>query len=117
MGTPIPGNELTTLDPVAQKVLALFPIPNTPGVVNYTNQTPQQQQNDQFDVRVDATLSKVNTLFVRYLIGNSNIPFPGALPAFNGYQHFRGQNLVVAGRAYSVLRLSTMCASDISGTI
>ncbi len=94
VGKPIPGNRVTALDPVAQKVLALFPSPNTPGVVNYTNETPQQQQNDQFDVRVDASLSKVNTLFARYLIGNSNILFPGALPAFNGYQHFRGHNLV-----------------------
>ncbi len=94
VGKPIPGNRVSALDPVAQKVLALFPSPNTRGVVNYTNETPQQQQNDQFDVRVDASLSKVNTLFVRYLIGNSNILFPGALPAFNGYQHFRGQNLV-----------------------
>jgi hypothetical protein len=93
-GTPIPGNKIASLDPVAQKVLALFPNPNTQGVVNYTNETPQQQQNDQFDARADATLSKVNTVFVRYLLGNSNILFPGALPAFNGYQHFRGQNLV-----------------------
>ncbi len=94
VGTPITGNIIGTLDPVAQKVLALFPAPNTPGVVNYTNQTPQQQNNDQFDVRVDANLSKVNTLFVRYLLGNSNIVFPGALPSFNAYQHFRGHNLV-----------------------
>jgi hypothetical protein len=94
VGTPIPGNILTTIDPVAQKALALFPAPNTPGVVNYTNQTPQQQQNDQFDARVDAILSKVNTVFVRYLLGNSNIVFPGALPTFNAYQHFRGHNLV-----------------------
>jgi hypothetical protein len=94
VGNPIPGNRLTSLDPVAQKVLALFPNPNRSGVVNYTNETPQQQQNDQFDARVDATVSKVNTLFFRYLIGNSNILFPGALPAFNGYQHFRGQNMV-----------------------
>ncbi len=94
VGNPIPGNRLTALDPVAQKVLALFPNPNRQGVVNYTNETPQKQQNDQFDVRVDASLSKVNTLFVRYLVGNSNILFPGALPAFNGYQHFLGQNLV-----------------------
>ncbi|MDX6463590.1 MAG: hypothetical protein QOE55_7287 [Acidobacteriaceae bacterium] len=94
VGTPIPQNHLPSLDPVAQKVLALFPSPNTQGVVNYTNETPQQQQNDQFDGRVDATLSKVNTVFFRYLLGNSNILFPGALPAFNGYQHFRGQNLV-----------------------
>ncbi len=94
VGTPITGNIIRTLDPVAQKVLTLFPAPNTPGVVNYTNQTPQQQNNDQFDVRVDANLSKVNTLFVRYLLGNSNIVFPGALPSFNAYQHFRGHNLV-----------------------
>lgn len=93
-GTPIPGNMITTLDPVAQKVLALFPAPNTPGVVNYTNQTPQTQQNNQFDARVDGTVSKVNTIFVRYLLGNSNIVFPGALPSFNAYQHFRGHNLV-----------------------
>src|SRR6185437_5455480 len=93
-GTPIPRNMITTLDPVAQKVLALFPAPNTPGIVNYTNQTPQTQQNNQFDVRVDGTLAKVNTIFVRYMLGNSNIVFPGALPSFNAYQHFRGHNLV-----------------------
>ena len=94
VGTPIPGNVITSLDPVAQKVLALFPDANTPGVVNYTNQTPQQQQNDQYDGRVDASVSKADSVFVRYLFGNSNTLFPGALPAFNGYQHFRGQNLV-----------------------
>lgn len=94
VGKPIPGNKITTIDPVAQKVLALFPQPNTPGIPNYTNESPQVQQNDQFDARVDATLSQANTIFVRYLLGNSNILFPQALPAFNQYQHFRGQNVV-----------------------
>lgn len=94
VGKPIPGNMIGTIDPVARKVLALFPQPNTPGVVNYTNETPRQQQNDQFDGRVDANVSSVDRIFVRYLLGNSDIVFPGALPAFNGYQHFRGQNVV-----------------------
>ena len=94
VGTPVPGNIIPSLDPVAQKVLSLFPDPNTPGVVNYTNQTPQQQQNNQFDGRVDASVSKSDRVFVRYLLGNSNTVFPSALPTFNGYQHFRGQNLV-----------------------
>lgn len=94
VGTPIPGNIVTTLDPVAQKVLALFPEPNTQGIVNYTNETPQTQQNDQFDGRVDATVSSKDTVFFRYFLGNSDILFPGALPAFNAYQHFRGQNMV-----------------------
>lgn len=93
-GTPVPGNLITTLDPVAVKVLALFPEPNTSGPVNFTNETSQQQQNDQWDGRADATLSKRNTVFVRYMLGNSDILFPGALPTFNAYQHFRGQNLV-----------------------
>src|ERR1039457_4466386 len=92
--TPIQGNIVTTLDPVAQKVLNLFPEPNTPGLVNYMNETPKQQQNDQYDGRVDATLSAKNTVFFRYLFGNSDILFPGALLVFSGYQHFRGQNLV-----------------------
>ncbi len=94
VGTPIVGNIIKTLDPVAQKVLALFPSPNTSGVVNYTNESPTQRQNDQYDARVDATISSNNTMFVRYLFGNSDIVFPGALPEFNGYQHFRGQNVV-----------------------
>ncbi len=94
VGTPVSGNMITTLDPVAQKVLALFPSPNTSGVVNYTNETPTQRQNDQYDGRVDATLSLKDTVFFRYFLGNSNILFPGALPTFNSYQHFRGQNLV-----------------------
>lgn len=94
VGNPISGNIVKTIDPVAQKVLALFPAPNTSGIVNYTNEAPQTQQNDQFDGRVDATISKKDTVFVRYLWGNSNIAFPGSLPSFSGFQHFRGQNLV-----------------------
>lgn len=94
VGTPIAGNIITNIDPVAQKVLGLFPASNTSGVVNFTSQFPKRTQNDQFDGRVDAALSSANTLFVRYLLGNSNITFPNALPAFSGHQHFRGQNLV-----------------------
>lgn len=94
VGMPIPGNIITTLDPVAQKVLALYPTPNTTGVFNYTNETPSQRQNDQFDGRVDATPSRNDTTFVRYLLGNANMFTPGPLPTFSTYQHFRGQNIV-----------------------
>ena len=38
VGTPIPGNIVTNLNPVAQKVLALFPAPNRSGNPNYINQ-------------------------------------------------------------------------------
>jgi hypothetical protein len=94
VGTPVPGNIITNIDPVAQKVLALFPQPNRAGIPNHVNQTPQRRQDEQFDVRVDEVLSAKDRLFGRYLFGNANQLFPGAFDPFNSYQHFRGQNVV-----------------------
>jgi hypothetical protein len=96
VGTPVPGNILTNIDPVAQKVLALFPAPNRVGIPNYVNQSPLRRQDEQFDTRVDEVLSDKDRLFGRYLFGNTNQLFPGPFDPFNGYQHFRGQNVVGA---------------------
>lgn len=92
VGTPIPGNIITNIDPVAQKVLALFPAPNRSGTVNYINQTPLRRPDDQLDARVDEVLSEKDRLFGRYLFGNTDQLFPGNFDPFNNYQHFRGQN-------------------------
>lgn len=94
VGTPIPRNIITGIDPVAQKVLALFPAPNRAGIPNYINQTPLRRPDDQFDARVDEVLSDKDRLFGRYLFGNTNQLFPGAFSPFNNFQHFRGQNVV-----------------------
>ena len=94
VGTPVPGNQITSLNPVGQKVLALFPSPNSPGSLNYVNQTPLRRPDEQFDVRFDENLSQKDRVFVRYLFGNDNQLFPTAIPLFNSYQHFRGQNVV-----------------------
>jgi Carboxypeptidase regulatory-like domain len=94
-GQPILGNVVQNLNPVAQKVLALFPSPNRPGIPNFVNQTPDRRQDDIFDARVDETLSAKDQLFVRYMFGNTNQVFPGSLPAFSTFQHFRGQNAVL----------------------
>lgn len=94
VGTPIPGNIITNLDPVAAKVLALFPAPNRSGIPNYINQTPLRRPDDQFDVRVDEALSEKDQLFGRYLFGNTNQILPSPLSPFNNHQHFRGQNFV-----------------------
>jgi Carboxypeptidase regulatory-like domain/TonB dependent receptor len=96
VGTPIPGNIITKIDPVAQKVLALFPAANRSGFPNYINQTPLRRPDEQFDVRVDEALSDKDRLFGRYLFGNTNQLFPGNFDQFNNNQHFRGQNVVGA---------------------
>jgi hypothetical protein len=94
VGTPIPGNRITNIDPVAQKVLALFPGPNRSGNPNFVNNSPLRRPDDQFDVRVDDVLTDKDRLFGRYLFGNTDQLFPGNFDPFNNYQHFRGQNVV-----------------------
>ena len=98
VGNPIPGNKITTIDPVAQKVLALYPLPNcsSPSCpANYVNETPQTRQDEQVDTRIDYKLSDKDMLFGRYLFGNANQFFPGDFSPFTQYQHYRGQNVVV----------------------
>ncbi len=77
VGTPIPGNIITNMNPVAQKVLALFPAPNRAGIPNYVNETPLRRPDEQFDVRVDEVLSDNDRLFGRYLFGNYRPVAPG----------------------------------------
>lgn len=104
VGTPIPNNNIANylggvanLDPVAQKVLALFPDPtpgDSAGPQFFLNEAPHRDKRNQYDARIDWNVSKADLLFGRYLLGVSDQVFPGPLPAFIGTQHFRGHNLV-----------------------
>jgi hypothetical protein len=100
VGTPIAGNIINNIDPVAQKVLAAFPEPNRPGFPNYVNQTPRHRSDNQFGVRIDHTFSEKDQFFGRYLFAQSNIIDPSAgytsLPGFGDTVFFRGQNVSTA---------------------
>ena len=80
-GTPYqlpihPGN---LIDPVAQKLMNLFPLPNIPGGSIYDNwigsgATPGK--NDQFDIKIDHRFSEKNLLSAKYSRDkNSNTPY------------------------------------------
>ena len=64
VGTPIPGNIITNIDPVAAHVFSLnaFPAPNIPGAalgsVNYLNNAPATRFDEQYDARVDYDISE-----------------------------------------------------------
>jgi hypothetical protein len=94
-GQPIPGNLITSLDPVAQKVLPSYPAPNSPGVLNYINQTPYRESDNTGLVRLDANISSKDQLFGRYMIGRSNDFYPGPFNPFNESQYYQGQNMVL----------------------
>ncbi len=98
-GTPIAGNIITNIDPVAQKILTGFPDPNRPGFPNFINQLPRTRNDRQFVVRVDHSISESDQLYARYMFGQSDItdPYFGytALPDFGDTIYYRGQNMAL----------------------
>jgi hypothetical protein len=103
VGTPIPGNQITSIDPVAAHVLSLnaFPLPNLSGTagVNYINSEPSTRYDDQYDARVDYDISEKNQVFGRYILNQANIVNPttgySTLPTFGDKLYFRGQNVAI----------------------
>ena len=101
VGTPVPGNVITTINPVAAHALSLNPFPaaNYPTVTNFAQTSPITERDDQFIARFDQNFSEKDQLFARYMFGQStwNDPYTGytSLPTFGDKLYFRGQNMAV----------------------
>ncbi len=69
--TPYPGNKIPGgLDPVGQKLAALYPLPNLPGtgpnhLNNFQGNPSNDTSNDKFDVRVDWAQNEKHRIFGR----------------------------------------------------
>lgn len=101
---PTPG-DLTSINPVIQKLLALNPWPKattptdcyTNGGSNITIATPFSNRVDNAIVKIDHSFSTNNTLTGRYYIGDSSQLFPlaltggGDLPNYNTFTPTRVQ--------------------------
>lgn len=77
---PFPGNRIPAnrFDPVMQRFLSLYPLPNRAGTANNFVVNPKlMDDNDQGDVRIDHTLSPQDSLFTRY--SYSDNPFVAPL--------------------------------------
>ncbi len=60
------GQGVTTLNPVALKLLALYPLPNQAGLTNnYVFAQPTSDTDDQYNFRVDQNFSAKNRGFIR----------------------------------------------------
>ena len=85
--TPIAGNRLdlsgVTLNPVALKLLSLFPAPNVgvPGQTynNYTSQTDTLDNTFQWDTRADWNISNKDQMFGRYSYNHEPSTHPAPL--------------------------------------
>jgi Carboxypeptidase regulatory-like domain len=66
---PTPGVAGNLIDPVAQKMLQLYPEPNTPQQGIYSNwfgSGPSLTYNDQYDIKVDHRFNEKNLVSVKY---------------------------------------------------
>ncbi len=100
-GTPIANAKITTIDPFAQKYMALgtrlIPEPNLPGPLGTINisHPSNKTQNDNFiDVRVDYNRSEKDSLFARVGYGQSNI-IQQSLTAYTNSVPFYSRNVVI----------------------
>jgi hypothetical protein len=103
VGTPVPGNIITAIDPVAQHIFSLgaYPEPNIVSSTgnNYINSAPLTRDDHQGDARFDWDKSEKNQIFGRYILGQANISDPSSgyntLPGFGDTLYFRGQNVAI----------------------
>lgn len=101
VGQPIPGNMITSINPVAAHALSLnpFPAPNYPTATNFAQTAPTTQQDNQFIVKIDQNFNAKDHVFGRYMFGQStwNNPYSGytSLPGFGDTLYFRGQNVAL----------------------
>ena len=102
---PFPGNQLPDffLHPVGRAIAGLYPEPNRAGVVsNFVSSPVQDDDVNQFDVRLDHLLRPTSTLAFRYSFSDRVLfePFAGpvfsAIPGFGNDVTRRGQNAMIA---------------------
>ena len=102
---PFNNNQLTRLDPTAVIMANLyFPLPNLPGNINnFSSNVNTGGNSNQYDVRIDHTISDKQRLFARYTYWNNN-----ALP-FNPFNNITvqaptdtGINQFVGGDTYAL---------------
>ena len=68
-------------DPVAAKLIALFPLPNQPGATrNYSSNPKERLTSDQYNVRVDHQISAKNSMFGRFSQSFADNTLPNFLP-------------------------------------
>ncbi|MCU1226527.1 MAG: hypothetical protein JWQ42_4620 [Edaphobacter sp.] len=68
------------LNPIAQKIQSLIPLPNSAGTVNnYTNSASQSLTRDNYDVKVNFNLSQNTNLWTKYSLMRATTGCPAGL--------------------------------------
>jgi hypothetical protein len=103
--SPIPGNDLTSINPVGAAVAKLYPDPTVPNLAvnNYTVNPSLVQSDDTYNLRFDYQATSKDTITVRstYLREELNQPYPlgsgiSPLVGYGSIQPSRQHNALVS---------------------
>jgi outer membrane receptor protein involved in Fe transport len=78
-GQPFPNNTIPAnrIDPVAARIVAMLPLPNTTGGNNFIRQPNVEDESDRYLGRVDVRLTANDNVFARYIYSDRFRYVPG----------------------------------------
>ena len=106
--TPFVNNQIpaSQFDPVAKRLIDLFPAPNVAGSVassgvgnNYLSNPSSPDDTDQYDIRIDHKISENDSIFGRVSFSDRNLTPPGAIPPPLDSESFSSGNFLNNARS------------------
>ena len=100
-GTPCNIIPQSLMNPIARKMIDLYPLPNVDGTLigNYINSPSRMLDERSFDVRLDQNLGAADSLFARFSYDQAVVFIPGGSPGFAVESTFSStQNMENHGR-------------------
>lgn len=85
VGTPCNKIPASLIDPIGQKYINLYPLPNANNAAlgyNFVSEPVRKLNEGKFDIRVDENLTKNDTLFSRFSYDQATSYVPGGAPGF-----------------------------------
>ena len=84
-GTPCNKIPQSLINPIGQKLMNLYPLPNANNAAlgyNYVSEPVRKLNETKFDIRMDENLSEKDTLFARFSYDQATSYVPGGAPGF-----------------------------------
>jgi Carboxypeptidase regulatory-like domain len=84
-GTPCNKIPASLINPIGQKLINLYPLPNASNPAlgyNYVSEPVRSLDEGKFDVRLDHTFSTTDSLFARFSYDQASSYVPGGAPGF-----------------------------------
>ena len=117
--SPYAGNQipLSSIDPVALKILSFLPLPQTSAATNnYNYQSPSNQDAHRWDLRVDQIINDKQNLFFRFSDQVVDTVVASPLPPENG-QYYAGAGADAANSKSFVLGYNQIWSPTIVSSI